>query len=281
MGMVKRGSHSLCVVLSPLARCRMETESAQKRRLVGLPVRTGSAWLASISLRCQTCSMPRRGVGGGIGGGNGEQAATRGVCRFAGFLWDGIINGRRDLLDRGIRLFKAPGCPQQVASIGLRWTIPILACPGLVAEVGGCEKVMVTGRAGPAYLGTLGREGEFATLRGKEGGRESRSAGWGERSPRRKLKGGGRKRARQPTLRKGSLSWKQTRGSLTPAGNAPAWNAQPGRCLPLPLVAPALRSRLRGCASKWLYSLLLPSARSGLIFRLEIKIIARVMNLML
>ena len=37
----------------------------------------------------------------------------------------------------------------------------------------------------------------------------------------------------QPHPSKRSLSLrKQTRGSLTPAGNVPAWNAQLGRCLP-------------------------------------------------
>lgn len=53
----------------------------------GSASKDGGAWLASISLRCQTLLNAKAGGGGWYwGGGNGEQAATRGVCRFAGFL---------------------------------------------------------------------------------------------------------------------------------------------------------------------------------------------------
>ena len=52
----------------------------------GSASKDGGAWLASISLRCQTLLNAKAGGWFWGGGGNGEQAAARGVCRFAGFL---------------------------------------------------------------------------------------------------------------------------------------------------------------------------------------------------
>lgn len=55
----------------------------------GSASKEGGAWLTSISPQCQTL-LDAKGMGGvageDSGGGDGEQAAARGVCRFAGFL---------------------------------------------------------------------------------------------------------------------------------------------------------------------------------------------------
>lgn len=100
---------------------------------------------------------------------------------------------------------------------------------------------------------TLGREGEFATLRGKEEEEraEVQGGGRGEGSPRRKQKGGGRERASAtPPFEKVAILKKADTGFPDPCGKCPGVE-RATRALPaLPLAAPALRSRLRGCASR-------------------------------
>ncbi|CAI9174481.1 unnamed protein product [Rangifer tarandus platyrhynchus] len=88
---------------------------------------------------------------------------------------------------------------------------------------------------------------------GEGGGRERRSArrGGGGAAPHRRKQKGGRKRASAtPPFEKVAILKKADTGFPDPCGKCPGVE-RATRALPaLPLAAPALRSRLRGCASR-------------------------------
>lgn len=88
-------------------------------------------------------------------------------------------------------------------------------------------------------------------MRGKEEEERAEVRGGG-RSPRRKLKEGGRKRARAtpPPFEKVAILKKADTGFPDPCRKRPSGERATWALPALPLVAPALRSRLRGCASK-------------------------------
>ena len=91
----------------------------------------------------------------------------------------------------------------------------------------------------------------FAGKEEEERAEVQSGVGVGGGSPRRKQKGGGRKRARAtPPFEKVAILKKADTGFPDPCGKRPSVE-RATRALPaLTLVAPALRSRLRGCASR-------------------------------
>ena len=83
------------------------------------------------------------------------------------------------------------------------------------------------------------------------GGRESRSAGWGalpkKKTERRRKKAS---ESNPPPFEKVAILKKADTGFPDPCRKRPSGERATWALPALPLVAPALRSRLRGCASK-------------------------------
>lgn len=240
------GSHSHCIMFSPLSRLSSGNWVPRTSwRLVGRPVRTGRvARLHLPAVPDAARSQRLWGEGGGFGG---HQASARGFCSFAGFEME-LPRGAGSPLDRGIWLFKAPGYPQQVASRGPRWAIPTHPCPGCWVKRAG-EREKATGYpdcssktwgSGEQWWGGRREPGDLPWRRGARhfGGREGEERGKrGQRcegGPRWKAqgRGGGKRAGAIPPCEKVANPKKADTGFLTPARHARAPSEGPLRSAP-------------------------------------------------